>query len=86
MASPLLIDAAAGPTGGCATITKSDSTVYSPRLRFFNVAVAGAVAFVYADGTSGAPYLTAGPIHAVGIVTKVMSTGTAATGLTAWTA
>jgi hypothetical protein len=82
----LNVDAGGGPQGGCATITKSDATVYDPPLRFFNVAVAGAVTFVYADGTTGAPYLTAGPIYSVGRVTKVMSTGTAATGLTGWTA
>jgi len=82
----LNVDAGGGPQGGCSTITKSDATVYDPPIRFLNVAVAGAVTFVYADDTTGAPYLTAGPIYSVGRVTKVMSTGTAATGLTGWTA
>lgn len=86
MGSPMLSNGSNGPTGGVAAITKSDATVYSPTIKFFNVAVAGAVTFVYADGSTAAVYLTAGPIYPVGEVTKVMSTGTAATGLVGWTA
>lgn len=67
--------------GGIVAVTASDVTVYDPPLEALNVAGAGAVTVVFADGSTGAIYLAAGYIHAVGSVTKVMSAGTAATGI-----
>ncbi len=87
MAGPYLADGSVGPTGGCASITPSAVTTYTPNnLRFLNVAVAGTVAVVYEDGSSGAPYLSAGVIHPIGMVKQVLAAGTSATGITGWTA
>lgn len=66
------------------TITKSDSTEYDPPLYALRVGTtAGDIAVVYRDGTTDTiPSVQVGEIVPCGPIKKVMSTGTAAVGIT----
>lgn len=73
-----------GPVGPTLTITKSDSTTYSPPLRGLLLGVAGAIVVEYSDGTQdtfASGHLAAGVWHPLYDITKVLSTGTDATGI-----
>lgn len=70
-----------GATGG-ASYTPSDSALIGRPARGFQVAVAGDVALQYADGTSCTwPACEAGFIHAHWGFTRILATGTTATGI-----
>jgi hypothetical protein len=72
-------------SGGLAAITKSDATVYDPPLKGIMVTAAGTVQLVHKDGSTAPVQVAAGILLPVSNVTKVMSTGTTATGIVAWT-
>ena len=62
--------------------TASDTVFIGRPTRGFQVAVAGAVVLGYPDGTTQSwPACVAGVIHAHNGFTRVLSTGTAATGI-----
>jgi hypothetical protein len=65
---------------GAVKITPSDSASLSAPVRGLVVSVAGDVKVVMVDNTVATIYLAAGIIHPL-IVTKIYSTGTAATGI-----
>lgn len=74
-----------GPlTGGAVAITKSDATVYDPELRGLYIDGVGTVAIVFADGSTFSGTPIPGVFHPLSGISKVMSTGTSATGIYAF--
>jgi len=70
-----------GAKGGAA-YTPSDSAVIARQTRGFQVAVAGNVALGYADGSTAVwPGCAAGVIHPHFGFTRILATGTTATGI-----
>lgn len=75
-----------GPiTGGARAVTASDATVYDPPLRAIYLNGAGTLALVFVDGTtfSGSPAVNV--FHPIAGISKVMATGTSATGIYGFT-
>ena len=74
------------PSGGLSAITPSDVTVYTPPLLGLYTGAGGAIAVVLVDGSAvtiaNAP---AGQWWPISNISKVMATGTTATGLLGWT-
>jgi hypothetical protein len=74
-----------GPvTGGALAITTSDATVYNPPLRGLYANVSGTIAIVFADGSTFSGTLATGVIHPIAGISKIMATGTTATGIYAF--
>ena len=88
MPSNVLYSKEAGPVkGGIVTITKSDSTVYSPPLRGIYVGGNGDLAITHTDGSTAVLVaVSAGTMLPVSDVSKVLSTGTTATNIVGWKA
>lgn len=86
MTTPVREGQTAPILGGITAITTSDSTEYTPALRGLYLGVAGDVAVVLGDGSSGTyKNMVAGVIHPITNIKKIMATGTTATNILAHT-
>lgn len=79
MTEPFQSGYSSGVSYTAVPVTKSDSTAYDPPLRWLDVGTGGDVTFIDGRGTSKT--LTVGDGYAIKcLITKVMSTGTTASG------